>query len=521
VPPYHQGEEIRNWSAEAPCRILLPYGADCKLLSERTLGRAQKEYLSPFKTLLENRHSFGNQTFKELGRGWYEFERMNANKYATPYFLTFPHIATHGHFVFVAEPRIFGRHPQVIKLPPSRTEEDHYLLAGVLNSSTSLFWLKQVCFNKGAGDEEERDRFEFGGAKVQELPLPEAVVTALGGKKSDQAERLTTLSRECSDRGRQCPALGMKKVLEKPGEQYHEWDSTLPGYLAADRRIGTPFRSADELRAALDRAMKLREQMRVEMIARQEEMDWLVYAAYGLIPDSGSPLADSDLSLSREQRPFCLWSQAEGNFERAVKLIPEEWSAPRRALWEARLRLIRDNEHVRRIEQPVYKRRWDEQWKIGNCWHCGQAAYDAEFLDAFHWWLSEKAEFWLEAQQGGAVPLPEWTAGLWSDTRVQAAWEVAAETAHRLEEWKVQQAEVPSAVPSRPDASAGAFAKFFKALVKEQSVPEGIPFARSWEELEKTMRVPGNVKRIRGRLNVPRERFWTDGAGDYQVARFA
>lgn len=30
--------------------------------------------------------------------------------------------------------------------------------------------------------------------------------------------------------------------------------------------------------------------------------------------------------------------------------------------------VIRDNEHIRRIEQPVYKRRWDEQWKVSNRW---------------------------------------------------------------------------------------------------------------------------------------------------------
>ena len=249
VPPYHQGEELRNWSGEAPCRILLPYGPDCELLSERALGPRERHYLSPFKTLLENRHSFGNKTFKELGRGWYEFERMNANKYSTPHFLTFPHIATHGHFVFVAESRVFGRHPQVIKLPRSRTDADHYLLASALNSSVSLFWLKQVCFNEGAGEDEERDRFEFGGAKVQELPLPDTVACTLGSEKNPSTETLTRLARECSDRGRQLPTLGMKKVLEKPGESYHAWNTSLLGYVVPDTRLGKPFTSSDKLRS--------------------------------------------------------------------------------------------------------------------------------------------------------------------------------------------------------------------------------------------------------------------------------
>jgi hypothetical protein len=60
------------------------------------------------------------------------------------------------------------------------------------------------------------------------------------------------------------------------------------------------------------------------------------------------------------------------------------------------LEVIRGNEHIRRIEQPVYKRRWDEQWKVGNRWQCGAVAYDAELIEAFNWWLAEKAEWCLE-----------------------------------------------------------------------------------------------------------------------------
>src|SRR5205085_10244457 len=145
---------------------------------------------------------------------------------------------------------------------------------------------------------------------------------------------------------------------------------------------------------------------------------------------------DADLSLARDERPFVLWAQAADDFVRAVELIPAGWSAARRKLWQQRLALIRDKEHVRRIEQPVYKRRWDEQWKVGNRWEAGQHAYDAEFSEAFDWWLSEKAEWWLEKRKsGGPVALDDWAVALWSDPRVQAAWPVAADAQHRLELW--------------------------------------------------------------------------------------
>ena len=37
--------------------------------------------------------------------------------------------------------------------------------------------------------------------------------------------------------------------------------------------------------------------------------------------------------------------------------------------------------------------------------------------------------------------------------------------------------------------------------------PHGIPPAVPWEELEKKMKVPKQAKNVRGKLNVPRERF--------------
>jgi hypothetical protein len=273
------------------------------------------------------------------------------------------------------------------------------------------------------------------------------------------------------------------------------------------------------LRCVTRRAIDIRQNSRAAMIARQEEMDWLVYAAYGLLPEDApavglkAPLADDELTLAREERPFCLWAAAGGDFDEAVGLIPAAWSDAKKTLWRARLEAIRDNEHVRRIEQPVYKRRWDEQYKIGNRWECGQPAYDAEFLDAFDWWLSEKAEWWLEhPNKGKPVELDTWTKALWDDARVQAAWPVAVETRERLEAWKEERpvGEASAAYP--------VFTRYFRNLVKEQAVPDDIPYAVPWDELEKTRKIPAAVKRIRGKLNVPRERFRVNKAGLYVQA---
>lgn len=256
------------------------------------------------------------------------------------------------------------------------------------------------------------------------------------------------------------------------------------------------------------------------MIARQEEMDWLVYAAYGLLPPE-SPAVDLKANgndpapLQRAQRPFYFWSEAEGDFDEAVAFIPSDWSAERKALWTTRLVAIRDNEHIRRIEQPVYKRRWDEQWKFGNRWTCGPVAYAAELVDAFNWWLAEKAEWYLEHKaKGGPIELDAWTAALWKDERVYAAWPVVVEALAQIEAHKA------GSVVSKPrfDNSSTALARFFRDLVNDETVPEGIPPAVPWDQLEKKRKIPAKVKSIRGKLNVPRERFHLTSDGRYRWA---
>jgi hypothetical protein len=302
------------------------------------------------------------------------------------------------------------------------------------------------------------------------------------------------LSQACWKQGRKIAPLALKRLFDKRGEAYCHWNSSLPGYTPPDPEIGRAFQSVDDLRAAFNKVCGIREDLRKLTIGLQEEMDWLVYAAYGLISADCPAISSQDAGeqvppIAREERPFMLWKRAGGNFEGACSLIPDHWDENRKSLWRARLECIRDNEHIRRIEQPVYKRRWDEQWKVRNRWECGQIAYDAELMDAFNWWLSEKAEWWLENEaKGGPVKLDTWTAALWKDSRVQAAWAFVLEALDRL-------------------GRSNTFQRYFRDVVNSQSVPDNIPWAIPWDELSKKMPIPASAKRIRGKLNVPRERF--------------
>lgn len=517
--PLLVGELVRNYEPDLSSYTLWPY-AGAKV--EPSLSLAVKDYLKPFRAFLEVRSQF-KKTQLEAGLEWFEFREYHRR--ALQRQLTYADISTHIHVVLSEGGRVFNQHAPVIELPTSARENDCHTVAAILNSGCALFWLKQICFNKGAGEDEHRDRFEFAGGKIEQTPIPSAVATLLRGKPDALAERLTALSRACWERGREMPSLALRELFEKSGEAYFAWNAALPGHVPPHAQLPLPFTTTAELRKAFTQACALREQLRAEMIALQEEMDWLVYRAYGLL-EREHPAAPFNFSratdlksirpLAESQRAFRFWAAADADFDKAVALIPSDWSAERKDLWQGRLATIRDNEHIRRIEAPVYKRRWDEQWKVSNRWLAGPVAHAQELVDAFRWWLAEKAEWHLEHKtKGGPLSLDAWSIALASDARVQAAWPVIAEAIQQVELWKIESNDKKSKNQPKVDASSAALVKFFRDAVNDETVPDGIPPAVPWEELEKKMKVPKQAKNVRGKLNVPRERFRQRDDGKY------
>ena len=152
---------------------------------------------------------------------------------------------------------------------------------------------------------------------------------------------------------------------------------------------------------------------------------------------------------------------------------------------------------------------------MGNSWMAGPVAYAQELVDAFRWWLAEKAEWHLEHKaEGGPIILDMWCAALASDPRVQAAWPVVAEAINQVELWKANP-KTRNPASLQPDASSAAFTKFFRDTVNDETAPDGIPSAVPWEELAKKNDGAQLEKpTVRGKLNVPRERFRSRG-GSY------
>ena len=144
-------ENIRDWSATVSQVVVSSYRSDGTLPTFSRIPRSTQAYLRGFRTLLENRKGFNNKTFKQLGRPLHSFERFNARKLNDTSVLAIAEIATHNHCVELSTNWAPERTALTISMD-GRAIVSTSLIVGTLNSSTALFWLKQVCFNKRASE---------------------------------------------------------------------------------------------------------------------------------------------------------------------------------------------------------------------------------------------------------------------------------------------------------------------------------------------------------------------------------
>lgn len=172
------------------------------------------------------------------------------------------------------------------------------------------------------------------------------------------------------------------------------------------------------------------------MVALQEELDWHAYEAYGLLEDIElAPFTDDGQQLEPIEaghRPFEIYLArrvAAGEvdtryFERHDRSpttdIPARYSADTRRRIQQRLDLIESNKFIRLLEQPEYKRRWQP------------IDWDKEVAKACESWLLDRLED-LFAEGALTEPKPytlDTVAAAWrSDPRVLAVAEVYTGTA--------------------------------------------------------------------------------------------
>jgi hypothetical protein len=422
-----------------------------------------------FKTHLENRLDFGSRTYAEIGRPFWMHHQVTAGKYLAGNSVAFPFVVTHFHATMPEQDFTLNRHCNLASLDKGIK---NYLALSLLNSSAALFWLKQVCFCKRASENPETDDYyEFAGGKVEQLPVPQALL-----QDGPLRRRAEALAERCAEMGEQVPRFHPRKLFERPGEAYTDWYRAIRGYQEPHPGLFTDWQTAEDLRTAWQLAMEEMRALRRQMVPLQEEMDWLMYGAYGLLPldhpavNVGGPT--DPLPIEQLERPYRL-VQHECP-------IPANWPDEQQALWRARLMAIAENEYVGQLEQPAYKRRWVEPFD------------DKDFLQAYEWWLREKAEWLLEHNCGsGPVALDDWAEALLQDPRVQAAYRTVLEVGASA-----------SVAPYPRERDRDNFALHLKRVIEEETVPDKrIAFKKKHEKLR------GIAPEKHLPNGVPRERF--------------
>jgi hypothetical protein len=344
---YLIGENVRDWSSSFDNWVWYPY-------CDASRGSDMIRQLWPWRTSLKHRMTFQGKMF-ETGVDWFAYQQHTASAYTRPLSIAFAFVATHNHFVFDSGGRVFNRSAPIIKLRAEATVQHYVRLLSVLNSSTACFWMKQVFFPKG-GDQVGRqgarvrktmwdERYEFDATKLANFPIPARL-----------PEQLSTALIECS------AAL----QANSPAATLKHWSA-----------------NGGELRKDLASARELCAAHRRKLIAWQEELDWQIYEAFGLVDSAdGVSLPEgkgldmiSDFELELGERAFEIVlarRMAAGElqstwFERHASMpiteLPRHWPVAYRELVERRIRRIESDPNIRLIEQPEYKRRWNtEPW---------------------------------------------------------------------------------------------------------------------------------------------------------------
>lgn len=472
------GEDNRDWAYKTSNFALFPYSPPSYELVKFADQDPELLYLLAFEQVLSNRPTFSG-SFSDVGKDFYSYHQFPVSKTKTSFYICFAEIATHNHFVFVDQFRIFPQTAPIIKLD-EESKNKHLFITGILNTNTICFCFKQLCFPKGTDNDPIRERYVHSGSYVELMPIPSDYLHSHTSGKF-----FTQLSDEMHELSKRLSSLQLEKVFELSGEAYYHWATLLDNYVPKHTDLLPPFRSAQDLINARDWAIELNHDIRHRMVFLQEEMDWLAYEMYGLIKKA--PLARDYLTPSQYEKARLQLGQR--SFEMAGNGYTGDWPPgyqpdplpeELKALTEDRIALIQSNKDIALLEDPLYKRRWIP------------LNYEQEFRDAAHWWLAEKLEYALE-QYGKPISLRRWAREMSRDGRVMATLEVLSGSPMFDVEKELHQIIQANAVPNRPE-------HYLKPSGLRQVNIPGTEFISSDFS-------DSNAWKLRGKLNIPRERF--------------
>lgn len=381
--PLVVGEVVRDWYEHCQTAALVPYDWDqapVALEEESDWAR----HMWTMRRVLGATRGFGGQTRAESDEPWWTWYRWVADRYRTPLSITFAFVATHNHFVLDRGGKVFKQSAPVIKLPEGAGEDEYLQLLGVLNSSTVCFFMKQVAHNMGSTVDSKGARqstfpwesfYQFNSTQMENIPLPSHLPLVLG------------------------------RILDSFGQGLATYE---PSVVCAS--------GATPTRAVLDAAHDRHAATRERMIAMQEELDWEVYGAYGLVQLNGTknqrltaPDLDSVPRVRLGERAFEIVlarKAAAGEAETAwfsrhrskpITEIPAHWPEWYRAIVQNRIDVIERRKDIALIERSEFKRRWSSE------------PWEKREKEALRTWLCDRAEgrgLWFTLRDGFEQPRP-------------------------------------------------------------------------------------------------------------------
>ena len=460
------GEEIRDWGLGFSQEILRMVDP---VTFEPVIRHAEEQLLWPFKTVLKTRVVSGSTTMQDAGRKWYDYRRLARDKYKSPLSITYAEVATHNHFVLERGGKFFKQTAPLIKLPADATEADHLALLAYLNSSTACFWMKQVAYPKGttSGDislekgRPENNRYAFSSTAIAPAPIPENLQSLIG-------------------------------LAEKLESHQRYRDALVP----ASSLIAANVSEEQNLRARLREAAAADQYHLEAMVAVQEDLDWMVYRCFNLVDDTLSDRWSDEVTLRVEDRPFL------------AETPPFYLKENDRALWIRRREAVIARDDLRLIENMVHKRRW---WGARGVFASKVATYEERCIDAARDFISEHIE------------------DLWSskvhilsrrDLTITLAARSTVERVLALVHEVVPEAEPVSEILIRESVPFLASARYSEPGLEKRNVWEKTWDLQRLEDVGKKVEKihsppPYDIKdfrnpnyfRLRGKLDVPKERF--------------
>lgn len=325
------GDMVRDWVVESDLVVLYPYD---EMLNAKAAPPINKISWA-FRVLLDSTLYFGKAK-PERGMQHFEYVIFLRNKASTPFSLVFAEVSTHNHFVFERGGKVFKQTAPVIKLSAESTEDDYLSLLGLLNSSTACFWMKQVAHQKqmmgGDGiriESKAKVPFAFSGTQLGKMPIPE------NWTSSKFRNRLLELSRTMDQLGTELLSL------------------------SASNSVLREFHGADTMRRKWRSSLERRTAIRSQMIQTQEEIDFTVYAMWGLASEDllSKSIWDA-VVIDAGERP-CDILRGKNEDEFLVPLvIPSDWPEEMQSCWQKRIDAIKSSTELQLIEDSQYKRRW-------------------------------------------------------------------------------------------------------------------------------------------------------------------